>query len=130
MGTAPPNTTLTPTKPKLPQQSAAPIPNAPSTRASLMTTENLKAASKPFRSPLLKTGTRSDQLVNDNKTASMGNALAQDKRKIQALEKKLTTLKQAKKYRQDGCVYFNVISSDDVINAADLTICPPCVLFK
>jgi len=64
----------------------------PHLRSPLITVKSAGAASRPFRSPL----------TISHSSDSKSTLSSIDRRKIQFLEKKLTTLRQARKYRLDG----------------------------
>lgn len=73
-----------------------------SSRTSLIRA-NIKAASKPFKSPLLS---------KKSSTSTISAGGIDEKRMIQTLEKKVLTLKQARKYRLDGCVHLFAMRRD------------------
>ncbi|KAF8318229.1 hypothetical protein DL93DRAFT_2225963 [Clavulina sp. PMI_390] len=88
--TAPSQSTIVSTGPQTPPQTPAPK----KTHSPLLSLKSA-SASKPFRSPLVKPSAASS-------SSSSAYTAANDRRRIQQLEKKLMTLKQAQKYLADG----------------------------
>lgn len=84
-----PNETSVPPSTSCSQTGGEDRPAKPHLHSPFMTMKNAVAASKPFKSPL----------ATSHFSASRP---ASDRRKIQLVEKKLTTLRQARKYRLDG----------------------------